>query len=643
MLPVRQLGGRLPRLAELSPLGGRLPKRAPRSSAAASAPRPARLTGFSGAAGRLRELLDGVAVRRGLAPRRPAGGPPGRALLAGLCCVSALFLLLGIAVTERVAYRGRVLPGVRLDGVAVAGRPRAAVRGAVAATAARLERAPLGVRAGEAHLELRPAGVGVTADERATTTAVLAAGRHGNPVGQLLGPVLRHLHAAQVPWAVRYDRGALAHAVDGWAAQVDQAPVEGGLRLDGTTALPVTPRTGSTLDRPGALAAVAATLAHAGGGPVELPLRQTAPRIGGAEVDRVVAQARAVLAGPVTITVDGRELTADPAALAAALRAVPDGGHLGLTLDQGRLRAAMAAQLGQVEQPGRDAAFQVAGGQVQILPSIAAHLVDLGPVTSAILQGRRSAQSTLVTVEPRRSTAWAQSLGIRGKVSEFTTRHPAGQPRVSNIHRAADLLRGQVVEPGQRFSLNQAIGPRTPARGFVRAPVIDQGEFSEDFGGGVSQLATTTFNAVFFGGYKIVTFQPHSFYISRYPMGREATVSLPAPDLSFVDDTRAGVLIETSYTDSSITVTFYGDNGGRVVRAEGPHVLATHQPTGQPEQVDDPGLPAGKVITEHAFTGYDVEVFRVIEAPGQPATRERFFTRYKSSNPKVIRGTGPPA
>src|SRR6266545_6681212 len=581
MLPVRQLGERLPRLAEFAPrVGKRLPRRGPRVSAAAPAP-PAR-TGEP--AGRLGARPGGA---RGL-PRLPAGGPLGRVLLAGLCCAGALLLLLGISLAERLAYRDRVLPGVRLDGAAVAGRPRAAVRGAVAARAARLERGTIPVRAGPTRLVLRPAGVGVAADERATTLAVLAAGRHGNPLGQLLGPVLRHPHAVEVPWAVRYDRAALAHAVDGWAAQVDHAPVEGGLRIDGTGVSPVTPRDGTTLDRPGALAAVQATLASAGTGPVELPLRRSEPRIGGAEVDRVVTQARAVLEGPVTITVDGRELTADPSALAAALRAVPSGGHLGLTLDQGRLRAAMAAQLGQVEQPGSEASFRVAGGQVRIVPSTAGRLVDLGPVTAAI-------------------------------------------------------LRGQVVEPGQRFSLNQAVGPRTPERGFVRAPVIDQGEFSEDYGGGVSQLATTTFNAIFFGGYKLVAYQAHSFYISRYPMGREATVSLPAPDLSFVNDTRAGVLLETSYTDSSITVTYYGDNGGRVVRAEGPHILATHQPTGQPEQVDDPELPAGKVITEHAFTGYDVEVFRVIETPGQPSRRERFFTRYKSSNPKVIRGTGPPA
>jgi vancomycin resistance protein YoaR len=87
---------------------------------------------------------------------------------------------------------------------------------------------------------------------------------------------------------------------------------------------------------------------------------------------------------------------------------------------------------------------------------------------------------------------------------------------VRNIHRAADLLRHRIVLPGQRFSLNEALGPRTPERGFVRAPVINQGEFSEDVGGGVSQLATTTFNAIFFGGYPIL-------HTSRTPTTSPAT------------------------------------------------------------------------------------------------------------------------
>src|SRR5262249_60075903 len=137
-----------------------------------------------------------------------------------------------------------------------------------------------------------------------------------------------------------------------------------------------------------------------------------------------------------------------------------------------------------------------------------------------------------------------------------------------------------VVAPGAVFSLNDALGPRTPERGFVRAPVF-YGEFTEDYGGGVSQLATTVFNAVFFGGYVDVAHQPHSIYISRYPMGRESTINWGTIDVKFRDDSHAGVLIRASYTSSSITVSFYGDKEGKVVTAQGPFILATRPPTTQ--------------------------------------------------------------
>ena len=284
--------------------------------------------------------------------------------------------------------------------------------------------------------------------------------------------------------------------------------------------------------------------------------------------------------------------------------------------------------------------MRVRDGKVRIVPAAGGRRLDLGPVAAAVLRGERAVPGEIRPVQPERTTAWARSLGIQERVSTFTTMHPPGQPRVRNIHRAADLLRYQLLPPGERFSLNLAIGPRTPARGFVVAPVIANGEFSQDVGGGVSQVATTFFNAVFFGGYRIVSHQPHSYYIKRYPMGREATVSLPAPDLVFVNDSRAGILIHTSYTDTTITVTFYGDRAGRQVQAEGPRILATRRPEGTTEYLEDPKLPRGTQIVEPAFTGYDVEVFRIISEPGKPTRRERFFTRYNSANPKVIRGTG---
>ena len=152
------------------------------------------------------------------------------------------------------------------------------------------------------------------------------------------------------------------------------------------------------------------------------------------------------------------------------------------------------------------------------------------------------------------------------QVGGFTTDYPAGETRVTNIHRGADLLNNTVVEPGQTFSLNHTVGPRTAARGFVTAPVFAQGEFFDDYGGGVSQLATTTYNAGFFAGYADVTHQPHTIYISRYPPGREATVNYGVIDLQFRNDSPHGVLIRTYYSSTSITVSLYGDTDGRSAR-----------------------------------------------------------------------------
>ena len=203
------------------------------------------------------------------------------------------------------------------------------------------------------------------------------------------------------------------------------------------------------------------------------------------------------------------------------------------------------------------------------------HQIDLAKVGDEILAGTRTINAAVTEVAPAHDTAWAQSLGIKEQVSTFTTRHNSGEERVKNIHRAADLLNNTIVEPGATFSLNDTIGPRTAERGFVVAPVF-YGEFTEDVGGGVSQLATTTFNAVFFGGYEDVYHKPHTIYITRYPMGREATVNYPTVDLKFRNNSKAGVLIRTSYSATSITVTFYGDKEGKTVTEDGRKVLAEH-------------------------------------------------------------------
>jgi vancomycin resistance protein YoaR len=167
----------------------------------------------------------------------------------------------------------------------------------------------------------------------------------------------------------------------------------------------------------------------------------------------------------------------------------------------------------------------------------------------------------------------AQDMGPFGEVSSFTTKHPCCQSRVTNIQLLADAIRGSIVLPGETFSINDTAGERTTAGGYVRAGAIINGRIQccdskINIGGGTSQFATTFYNAVFFGCYEDVFHQPHSLYFSRYPFVREATLGWPLPDVIFRNDSDAVVYIHTEYTPSSITVTFFGNNGGRTCTSE---------------------------------------------------------------------------
>jgi vancomycin resistance protein YoaR len=198
----------------------------------------------------------------------------------------------------------------------------------------------------------------------------------------------------------------------------------------------------------------------------------------------------------------------------------------------------------------------------------------------------------------------------------------------------ADLVDGVIVMPGESFSLNEHVGERTVENGFVEAPMILRGEFVPAVGGGVSQFATTLFNAIFFGGYEDVSHQPHSYYFTRYPEGREATVSYPNPELIFRNDTSAAVLIRTKYTDESITVAFFGDNGGRrVTDALSPRRSFRSPAT---EYVTDAGqAPGTEVVLDGGSVGWTVTVTRTIAYPDGSEKTEEWDWTYRPQPRRV--------
>ena len=213
-----------------------------------------------------------------------------------------------------------------------------------------------------------------------------------------------------------------------------------------------------------------------------------------------------------------------------------------------------------------------------------------------------------------------------------------------NIERIAELTRGLVLEAGQTFSVNDTVGRRTEEKGFVSAPVIYNGEFREDIGGGISQYATTLFNAAFFAGLEFDEYQSHSIYIDRYPYGREATLSYPKPDLQIVNPTPYAVLIWPTTTADSITVRLYSTR------------WATAEQTGQSERVQ--GTVCTRVTTERTRTFTDGrtevdDVFAVyrpsegVDCAGRPTTPTTTLPPPTTTEPTptttvVVTTTAPP-
>jgi len=234
--------------------------------------------------------------------------------------------------------------------------------------------------------------------------------------------------------------------------------------------------------------------------------------------------------------------------------------------------------------------------------------------------------------EPEATTAEIEALGVTGLIGEFTTPHNCCEPRVTNIHLIADATDGAMVMPGETWSLNEHVGQRTAAKGYVAAPAIIAGELTccdspINIGGGTSQFTTTLYNAFFFAGLEDVSHTPHSTWISRYPEGREATLGWPVPDLVFRNNTEHAVIIRTLHTDTSVTAKIYGDNGGLQVEAG---LSGRYNYTGiVTRYLRNAEVPPGdERVKQSGSGGWSVDVFRYITYPDGHQTTEKWTWHY---------------
>lgn len=509
------------------------------------------------------------------------------ALVVGLLVAAWLVVTVGV----RAAYADRILPGTRMAGLNLGGLSDDAAQRAV--TKAFASRRPVTLTAAGERFVLDPVDVGYRIDIAASVAKARDAGRRGTASG--IGATIPSLIAPRrLEPVARIDHARLAARIATIAQTIDRPARAGTIRVDqsepgrvGITA----PRAQRTLERAAARNTLLSALHDRRRGPVDLPVR----RLGGAtraEVRAVARRARAYLGMPLQLSAGRRTLaltTSQTAGILAVQRDQDtDAGGLLLGVDASavkRLVDGLARDLDRTPANARisasrrprvtveghgDISWRPRKANVAVTPGAPGRQLQRAEavvaLTDAVRRGRHRVALAFKRAPPRITTADARA--VDSLLGTFTTRYPCCQPRVTNIRLIAKAIDGTVVMPGEPFSLNQSSGERTRAGGYVKAPFIADGELAESIGGGVSQVSTTLYNAVFFAGLRIGSHQPHSFYIDRYPPGREATLNFPDIDLRWTNDTPAPVLIRASTDETSVVLSLYGTDTGRWVRAQ---------------------------------------------------------------------------
>ncbi len=419
-------------------------------------------------------------------PRRRAAQPGPRRRPGALWAAvvgGVLAVVVAAYAVPAVILAGEIPPGTFVADVDIGGlAPAEAERKLSDELATEASRA-LVARVGGKTVRLSPREAGLSLDTAAT---VAAAEGSSSPAGVLTALFGR----TDVRPRVKVDRERLAAVVADVAESVDLPARGGTIRYAGLKPASTRPRPGRALDQEAAVKAILE--AYPLKREVTLPMRTVPPAVTAAEVKRVAdSTARQAVASSLTLVNGDRKAALTPEVIARHLRFAPDGkGGLRPDFDARKALDGVEDNLVDGAQAPRDASFKLVKGKPVVVPSRDGQGVGAAALKGEVEKivasgGSRTIEVALTKASPTLTTAKARRLGIKERVSSYTTNHPCCAPRVTNIHRIADILDNHLVLPGQTFSLNGVVGRRDKARGFVEAPMILNGRFVNDVGGGI--------------------------------------------------------------------------------------------------------------------------------------------------------------
>lgn len=573
------------------------------------------------------------------------------ALVSGI----ALFFVLLIIWTlgYQLLYAGRIFPGVSVAGVDLSGlsRDEAAVK--LNETLSYSITGKILFRDGEKAWMASPAELGMVFDPSSSAVAAYKLGRSGGLFGALSGQMRAAGGGVSIPPAVVFDQRVAYQYLSQISSQINQPVVEASLNLEGTNVVARPGQVGRELKIDATLIYLAAQLQTFSDGEVKLVVQELQPQI--LDVSAQADAARQILSQPLTLTIPNATAN-DPGpyiyipevvANLLAVQRVENGVQVGLSPTA--LRDLLVPVKNQVDRLPSDAKF-IFNDETRQLDLMEDSKVgraldvdaSIQAINDAVGRGEHTVSLVINEAKPRVSgTATGQELGITELVwAETSYFYGSSAERVQNITVASASFHGVLVAPGETFSMGQYLGDVSLDNGFAEALIIYGGRTIKGVGGGVCQVSTTLFRAVFNAGFPIVERNPHAYRVSYYEQtasgavdprlaGLDATVYFPLVDFKFKNDTPYWILMETYVSSTSLTWKFYSTKDGRSVTWEttGPtNVVQAPAPSFE----ENPELKKNEMKqVDWAANGADITVTRTVWKDGAVYFQDSVTTHYE--------------
>jgi vancomycin resistance protein YoaR len=546
-------------------------------------------------------------------------------------------------------HDGRVVPGVSLAGVSLAGLDRTEAEARLRQELPAVSSGSLIVEVGGQQSAIDYHDFGRDYNMALMLDQAMSMGRAGGVVEQLQDQLGLLVNGVSLEPSVTWDAEALAEQLAALAAAAAVEPVDADLVREGGSYTVVPSSEGRQFDAAAALedAAVALGQPTAADATVTLPESALAPAVSTADAQAALDTYEQVAGDPIQLTAFETNSAIGSDALRGWTRLEPQAqaGWL-LVTEREPISQYVAHFALEVDQPAQDATFEFNGETLAAVPAQEGRVVDVESTTDAVMAaidarsgggGEPQVLATVVTQAPEFGTEEAEALAARvERLSRWRTNYQPGSLNYNgaNIRIPTDKINGTVLQPGETFDFWQVVGYPRVEDGYGQGAAIIRGRTVTDgaLAGGICSCSTTLFNAALRAGLEMGARRNHYYYITRYPRGLDATVWLDesgrGQTVSFTNDMDYPILIRGINRRAAVVFEIWGIPDGRSVDLSRPRI-ENRRPAYEVYRYTN-NLAAGKMRrVEYPASGFESWVTRIVrDASGQVLHEETFYSRY---------------